>query len=374
MDIKQEIRSFSPIDLNKYLEGGNLCGSTIDSIRAYNKAIENLRNGSEDIAMIELKSIVSKNPDFYEAVNLLGLCYAYTNQMDKAEELLGRVAEDENNGVKAADYLNYFNNFDQQKNSNKLKTNYRDKVQQKRPTKDVAVKSKADNNVSPEYLIFKNLGASIKKPGVAVVLNILSVILIVVSVILFINSYKNNVSAKNLDTNTPQSNVQSQGAANNSLVEENKKLKADLQAANNKLSMIKVDADITQAANLAAQKNYVQAADKLLAMASTNMTDDVLKRYNDLKSTVYPKAANQLSNEGGQLLSKKKYTDAIAKLEKVFVLGDKWTFGDKALYNLGKAYTENQQPDKAKEAFSKLVQDYPKSTYLKWAQARLKYL
>jgi hypothetical protein len=57
--------------------------------------------------MIELKKVVSSNPNFYEAVYLLGLCYAYTNQLEKAEELFTSIVKRENNAIKAADYLNF---------------------------------------------------------------------------------------------------------------------------------------------------------------------------------------------------------------------------------------------------------------------------
>ena len=112
MDLNQEIRSFTPIDIDKLSQDNQVSEKIIDSVRAYNKAIEYLRTGSEDIAMIELKRVIAVNPDFYEAVNLLGLCYAYTNQMDKAQELFGKVVKGENNVLKAADYLNYITDGD----------------------------------------------------------------------------------------------------------------------------------------------------------------------------------------------------------------------------------------------------------------------
>jgi len=41
----------------------------------YNKALEDFRAKSEDIAIIELKKAISLNPDFHEAMNLLGIFY-----------------------------------------------------------------------------------------------------------------------------------------------------------------------------------------------------------------------------------------------------------------------------------------------------------
>ena len=78
-----------------------------NSILLYNNALENLKMDSEDIAMIELKKAISLNPDFYEAINLLGVCYYYLKDYDKAEEIFEKVARAESNGVRAFNYLRY---------------------------------------------------------------------------------------------------------------------------------------------------------------------------------------------------------------------------------------------------------------------------
>ncbi|MBR2062316.1 MAG: hypothetical protein IJ969_03275, partial [Anaerotignum sp.] len=45
-----------------------------DAIRMYNQAIHYLKQGSDDLAVIQLKKSIDNNPDFLDAYNLMTLC------------------------------------------------------------------------------------------------------------------------------------------------------------------------------------------------------------------------------------------------------------------------------------------------------------
>src|SRR5690554_1043093 len=101
-----ELKKFSEIDIGNLQKNvKDLPDDMINSIKLYNKAIDSLKRDSEDIAIIELKKAVSLNPGFNEAINLLGLCYAYIGEKDLAQEMFSRVVDSESNGIKAFNYL-----------------------------------------------------------------------------------------------------------------------------------------------------------------------------------------------------------------------------------------------------------------------------
>ncbi|AEY65471.1 tetratricopeptide repeat protein [Clostridium sp. BNL1100] len=374
MDLKQEIRSFTPIDIEKLSQEKNVSEKVIDSVKGYNKAIENLRTGSEDIAMIELKKVISVNPDFYDAVNLLGLCYAYTNQIDKAQELFGRVADAEGNSVKATEYLNYIGRGSTSgKGSGNIKTVKTEVNPQKPVQKNRSAKPKKPSNeeVQAEYVLIKNLGSHLKKPSVAVTINILSVICLIAAIAVFMSNYKNtsrNESGPDTTVNTELNEKYDM------VVSQNEKLKKDLDAANLKLKQIQLSSQLSQVSGLYGQYKYIEAADKLLAIPAKDLSADSKKKYDSIKANVLKNAANQLTVEGTGLFNKKKYKEAIQKLEKVFTYGAKWSFGDKALYVLGKSYVANNEPQKGAETYKKLIKDYPDSSYVKYARSRLESL
>lgn len=351
MDLKQEIRSYTPIDIEKLSQEKNVSEKVIDSVKVYNKAIENLRTGSEDIAMIELKKVISVNPDFYDAVNLLGLCYAYTNQIDKAQELFGRVADAEGNSVKAAEYLSYIGRGSTSgKSSGNTKTVKAEVNPQKPNPKNRISKPKKPSNeeVQAEYVLIKGIGSYLAKPSVAVTINILSVLCLIAAIAFFAVNYKNTRS----DERGPDTTVNTElNEKYDKVVAQNEKLKKDLDAANLKLKQIQLSSQLSQVSGLYGQYKYIEAADKLLAIPAKELSADNKKKYDSIKDNVMKNAANQLTTEGVSLFNKKKYKEAIQKLEKVFTYGEKWSFGDKALYVLGKSYVANNEPQKGAEAY-----------------------
>ncbi len=381
MDLNQEIKSFTPIDIEKFSQDNNVPEKIVDSIKAYNKAIEYLRTGSEDIAMIELKRVVAINPDFYEAVNLLGLCYAYTNQLDKAQELFGKVVQSEDNILKAADYLNYVTGGDSGSSRKNSKSPKGSTVKQKAPeVKNKTLKKEThtpkkeaykQEEVQPELILFKTLGDQFKKPGFAVAFNLFGVICLAAALVFFILTMKDSKDIP-LD-NEPSANTTVNDSLDKTL-QENKELKTQLDAANMELRQYKLSGEISQVSSLYSQGKYLEASDKLNAIPVNELNAEQKAKYDTLTKNVNLKAASALTTMGNSLFINKKYSEAIEKLEKVFELGDNWTFGDKALYTLGKSYVEQGDKQKGADTFQKLITQYPKSQYVKYAKSRLNAL
>jgi tetratricopeptide (TPR) repeat protein len=255
MDLKKEIRNFVPIDIEKFSQNNDASEKIIDSVKLYNKAIGYLKTGSEDIAMIELKKVVSINPDFYEAVNLLGLCYAYTNQMDKAEALFGKAVQGDNNALKAADYLNYFNTGDKNSANKTNKTTKTNKIKkstpEKKPNKVEKETKRRDGyneeSVQTEYFLLKKISSQLKKPSVVIIVNIFSIICLIVAMILFFSASKNPGKDKVASETT---NIAKVTNSYNKVLAENKTLKSQLETANTKLKEIQLSSDLSQVSNV----------------------------------------------------------------------------------------------------------------------------
>lgn len=372
MDLNQEIKSFGPIDIEKFAPNSKKTEKVINSVELYNKAIEYLKTGNEDIAMIELKKVVSTNPNFYEAVNLLGLCYAYTNQLDKAEELFGSIVERENNAIKAADYLNFISISENA--SNKKTTRSKNKVtnytSNKQAKEAVQKSSIISNDILAENIVLEKIGSQLKKPHTAVILSAFSVICLIAAIILFVATAREtrDVDAAEQTATEQQQQVM---AKNNSFAELDK-LKEQLDAANTKLKQYEQSTEVSKISALYNQKKYIEAADKLMSLNVDELSTELKAKYNSIKDKVLLGAANQLVTDGNTLFKNKKYAEAVNKLEKLFALGDKWDFADKALYILGKSYVEVNEIQKATVTYEKLIKEYPKSAYIKYAKDRLK--
>ena len=56
-----------------------------DAVRMYNQAIYYLKQGSDDLAIIQLKKALDNNPDFLDAYNLMTLCCIEDKNMKRAQ-------------------------------------------------------------------------------------------------------------------------------------------------------------------------------------------------------------------------------------------------------------------------------------------------
>ena len=75
------------------------------TIRKYNQSIEYCRQGNEDMAVIQLKKVVSQNPKLVKAYQLLALLYMKHEDYEKARRLLKKAANVDNTNTTTLRYL-----------------------------------------------------------------------------------------------------------------------------------------------------------------------------------------------------------------------------------------------------------------------------
>ena len=75
------------------------------TIRKYNQSIEYCRQGNEDMAIMQLKKVISQNPKLVKAYQLLALLYMKHREYEKARRLLRRAAAVDNTNTTTLRYL-----------------------------------------------------------------------------------------------------------------------------------------------------------------------------------------------------------------------------------------------------------------------------
>lgn len=79
--------------------------ATNQTIKKYNAALSSARARNEDLAIIQLKKVVSLNPHFVRAQQLLALLYIYTEEYSKAAKCLNRARRIDFNNTTTLRYL-----------------------------------------------------------------------------------------------------------------------------------------------------------------------------------------------------------------------------------------------------------------------------
>ena len=74
------------------------------SIHKYNQALEYVKNGSRDLALIQLKKVVTVNPRMLKAYMLLALLYMDEERYEEAEEMVDRCLQMDRGNPQALSY------------------------------------------------------------------------------------------------------------------------------------------------------------------------------------------------------------------------------------------------------------------------------
>lgn len=367
IDLKAELQNFRPINLEEIIQVGEKVPDNIrNSIFLYNKAIESLRTGSEDIAVIELKKATSMNPQFNEALNLLGICYSYIGENDKAAEVFNKVIKAESNSVLAMKYMQRLGMVDavqQQpgKPSKKVSGQTDDIPKRVREARTTKTEKHGTKRMFLSYIM---LGA-----GFAAGL--------IISAVIF-SSYTREVPVPQPDQSAIEdavSSVKSEYEQEYALLKEKyDMLQKDKDMAIQQADYYKTTLKLYEIDDLYRGKKYTEAADMLLIMKTVEFKDAERQKFESLYEAVMPLAAKSVYDQGYKLYNSKKYQDALKLFERIQVYDPTYGRMDAALYYMGRSSQFLHDSRSAVALFQRLIDNYPKSSYVKSAKVRINEL
>lgn len=374
INLIEELQNFPPINLESLTEReAGISANIKNSIILYNKAIESIKNKSEDIAIIELKKAISLNPDFNEAANLLGLCYGYVNDRQKAAEMFQRVIESESNSVKALKYLEELYKKDEP-------APVSSKAKKKAGAAKKAAKTEklpADVSTKEESKTRKNTKFEQKRDLLRYLIGFAAGALIVFFAYQGpprLESDKTFAPDVTADAEKEQlrSELSSYIEKYGKLNDDYNKLKEDADAANASVAYFKSAIKLYEIESLVLKKDYTSAADMLILLKSTDFKGRDKEKFNELYGKAMPLAAQAACDEGVALAKQEKYKDALEKLEKVQLYHKDFARKDIVFYYMGKCYQNLNEIQNASAMYKKIIEQYPQSSYAYWADVRLK--
>ncbi|HHV59673.1 MAG TPA: tetratricopeptide repeat protein [Clostridiaceae bacterium] len=363
INFKKELEEYSPIQLEFGEQEHEIPDNIKNSAILYNKALENLKIGSEDIAIIGLKKAVSMNPEFLKAMNLLGLAYCIVNDFDSAAEVFRQVIDAEKNSVKALEYLNSISSA----NTGDTKAI--------RPKKEKEIKLKPAKSAAPSAA--PKEGDSTIKSFKFNTINYLLGAATGVAIIIFLGF----IYFFFLDTGTDAGNA---GNINNPLdtaisqrireeleseykeqlaAKDNEigKLEQDLEAAKESANYLKNVILLNEVKHLFALEEYEKAADRFIEIKDLEFTGDDKKTFDKIKTDEMNKAIWSIYNQGLDYFKKAQYSQALERFVKVEGYVDEWSNMDWLLYHMGVCYKELNDSRKALEMFEKIKDEYQNS-------------
>lgn len=342
------------------------------TIKKYNQALSYCHQDSMDLAVIQLKKVLSLNPKFVRAHQLLALLYMNTEEWEKAKRELDKCLQIDIGNTMSLRYKKEVDRMlapdENVKNPAKKKA-------------DEAVRYQSDNEIIIQPMNVKEPGSSM---GTSTIINIVIGIVIGVLASYFLirpgilqsaqqkAQEDSRVYGEQLDAKTAEI-VELQQQVKN-LTEDNETLHGQLDSYIGTDGTLQTFDDLLNAA-----KGYIENPQDVdtvsknleLIAEGTDLaqTSEAFQNlYQALLDAVGPQIASRYYENGYQAYSNGDYTTAIENLTRA-VFYDQ-TNGD-ALYALGNAYKKNEEPDKAASVYEKVIELFPGTERARKSQSYL---
>ena len=381
LDVKAELEMYQPIHLEAIEEdSGKLPEDTTEAIHLFNKALEDAKFGNEDMAIIALKKAISLHPGFYEAMNLLGICYMAIGREEMAEFAFNQVIDADDSSIKAQDYLNKMKGLPE----GYEKTEPVSTKRKGRPAKASAIPKEKDG------MFTAWLQKGLQKEdnslyGLKYIVGILIGAIIITFIWYMVPTNKslfiitrdehiiNDPELENQISKLNERIEKLEGELKNSR-EENLQLRDSFQQFKDFIARLE-QADAEYKAG-----NYIEAADLLITMQE-NVPDGLKNELTALWDKVRLEAANQLYQEGNRMYDGNNteriigvYKQALEKFEKAitYIEDDRPSYMPVLYYQAGKAAARCDELERAIELFEAIINDYPNSQYRSYASVRLR--
>lgn len=344
------------------------------TIKKYNQALVYCQQDSKDLAVIQLKKVLSLNPRFIRAHQLLALLYMDSEQWERAERELRKCIDIDRNNTKTLRYLKEVELM--------LVPDETVKQSGGKRRKDETVRYVSDNEMIIQPLNVKEP----KNSGVSTLVNIGIglVIGLAVTYFLLVPAAQSNTRTQMQEETRKISNesdaravriqeLESEAQKLNSRIEE---LQGEVEGYTGAGGTVQTyDSLLTVAADyLMNQDNMATAADlenivQLIDLESTS--EGFQNLYKTLRSVIGPELAVTYYDEAYEYFRHEEYPAAIESFERAVYYDETHT---DALYYLARAYHANGNLEEAIETYQKVLELFPDSNRVNDTRGRLREL
>ena len=331
------------------------------TIKKYNQALLYCYQDSKDLAVIQLKKVLSYNPKYVRAHQLMALLYINTEEWEKAHRELQKCSQIDTNNTTTLRYLKEVEHMLMPEEAAR-------NVPKKKGSSEKAVRYKSGNETIIQPV-------NVKEPkGVSTLLNLGIGVIIGVAIACFLilpgriqaanleNKNELRAVSEQLDTKTATIDELEQKVQK--LTEENTALSDELASYQGTDGTLKATDGLMLAAsaymenpedieNIAA---YMEALDTEDEEEETQKTETYTVLYDRLIEVVGADLAKFYYDAGYGSYRSEDFEAAIPNLQRAYQYDN--TNGD-ALYYLGNCYRRTDEGDKAKETYAMVIDNFP---------------
>lgn len=317
------------------------------TIKKYNQALLYCKQGSRDMAIIQLKKVISLNPKLIKGHQLLALLYLQENQVEKAKRELRSAAKIDTNNTLTLRYMKEVNTLLKDKSTNK----------KKKPDDLISYQSGNETIIMPKRFRESSLGSTLLYILLGLIVGT------AVTSFLIVPSIQN----------TAREEAKKQLIEASDTISTNGQTIADLEA---QIEVFQQQFEEAKAKSDEVQTQFSSYEELLKAfevytsgdiLATGKMLDKIDTSYLSEESQdtlkgitqgIYEEYMNALYEEGYSYYTHNDFKKAIKDLAKVAKHDIDYNEGNTAYY-LAQAYNKDGQLDKAKKYYKYVIENYP---------------
>lgn len=324
------------------------------TIKKYNQSLLYCQQGSEDLAIIQLKKVLSLNPKLVKAHQLLALLYIQTEEYERAGRELRRALAIDKTDNLSLHYQEELEQITGRSINPKEKQN-----QEKKEKKNPDIISYTSGN---ETII---MPATYKdSTGMNVVLNLLIGLVVGVALMWFlvvpakvrsirsetnqqIVAYSDEVSAKQTELNSLKKQVEELQAAA-------AEAEAEPETGGSYEKLI-------EAYNAFREENLEAALAALNEVETEPLSEGAMALYHEVYRAVHAEEIKGMYDAGEAAYNAGNYAEAVENLQRVVEIEELYQDGY-ALYYLARSYESSEDTEKAIPLFRRFAENYPGTT------------
>lgn len=346
-------KNYRPKDnlASRYLDEIQKNQARLDSInqtiKKYNQALLYCRQNSRDLAIIQLKKVLSLNPKLVSGHQLLALLYIQEGRYDLAKKSLRNAGKIDANNTVTLRYLKEANAGLREQNPNKKPKN----------EELISYQSGNETIIQPKYLKDNSAIGTIINMVIGIAIGIAITCFLVVPGVR--RTVMNEAKAEVLEANNTISSKNQTITSLESQVEElTKQMEQTENEAGESANKVSSYEQLLAAYEAYTAKDIEAAGSALGNVNADYLGENAKAVYDTINAEVNAEYLTALYKEGTDAYAAQKYADAITALQKAVELDETYENGN-ALYYLAQSYRKNNDTENAKIYYRKVIELYP---------------
>lgn len=334
------------------------------TIKKYNLALSYATQGSDDLAVIQLKKVLTLNPNLVKGHQLLGLLYMKRGDYDKARKSINKSLKIDSNNTLS---LRYQKEIDAVSEDKTIMAGD-DSKRKSDAGKDYL--SGNDVIIPPTTYKDYNSGAlTILHYVIGIIIGALVIYLLIMPA--KVKDYKDqaNDTVKEYSQKMSKITAENEDLTNQltSITEERDKLQTDLASVTGQTGKVATYENMVTAMKAYLAQDYKTGADALASIdTSVTISDSFTALYTTLHDDMYKKAADLYYDDGMTAYNSKNWAAAIDAMIKCFKYD---ATNVNALYYTGRSYLSNGDSANANIYFNKIITEFPDSSQAGYAES-----